>query len=574
MKKGILFSLLLLMFVLVGSAYAIDDPSVGPQAMAQYFPEETVFFAALRTDSGYIDALDGVIARVLAGLPEVPPVSLRQALDEGLINAGVSLDEIYAWLGDYAAVGVVDIATFSGEQPAAGNDAYFVAEITDRAAAEAFFENDIPDFQSNGYEASTVGDFTLYASEETEGIIAINDSLLLIGADATLLDSFPVESTLSADADFSAAVADMPAPAYNIFLYTSAAVFEAVPNVDQLTGYAPAASATGLTILDDRSLTIDSVRLAGLGVEPVDPEFLRFIPSDSSAVILATNLSGLINGALDSARAAMPEDNDAPDPAVQLSGAFGFLGIDLEADLLSWATGDYAIFGRANVQNLFEGVASGDVEIIENVDFGFIIEATDPAGASTLATKLGAALANFTENNEDVAVTETEIGGFGATVITLSAEAFANPINFQIAIGATDDVFYIASRNAADVITSGSGDLLNNPAVAEASAYILPQSSVILYADSDGLLLSTVVPLGLMGPSIGNVFDNVTEGLESGAVPAIPNTLSVRAQGGDGMEQAAALLDWFSGTFTSSSISVAESASGNTLARAVLTLAE
>src|SRR5690606_35103020 len=119
------------------------------------------------------------------------------------------------------------------------------------------------------------------------------------------------------NADFNAVVRDMLAPSYNIFIYTSAEVYE---SVDAASVFTPSAAGIGFAYLDDHALVIDVVGLRELdGVEPVAPEFLRFIPGDASGLIHTTNLAGAYERLLTGVQAFNPS---AQDPAEQIERTF------------------------------------------------------------------------------------------------------------------------------------------------------------------------------------------------------------------------------------------------------------
>ncbi len=569
MRKFAILFLVVLFAVSLGTVYAIDDPAAGPQAMARYFPENTAVFAAFRTDEGYIDTLDSLLALLTAAFPQAEVTTLRETLEAGLADSGYALADLYLWLGGYAAVGGTSANAFD---PGTSEPGYAVIEITDRAAAEDFLRDALPGNQ----ETEEVNGFTVFTLRQRGDalIIAINDTLMLVGMEnPRLLDQFPPSALLADDADFQEALADLIAPAYNIFLYVTPELMGGsmgMMEMGMMGGMEPLPTAMGLTILEDTSLVIDMVQVGDLDApSAIDPQFARFIPADASAVIHGTDLTALIDSMLEFSR--MMSRGDGPDPERQLSGVFNLIGVDLRDDLLSWTTGDYALFLRTDVNALAEGIAEGVLDAGSYVDFGLLFEATDPEAASNFAAQLSDALPRLIqEDTPGVTLSSEDINGVSVSVIALQVPLDQrNMFELDVLIGATQDVFFIATRPAAESIINGGSSLLDSPAYQEASAYLLPNPTLALYADADGLLVGTVAPLALLGPSIGNIFDDVLEGLDEDAfVPA----QTVYVQGSDEDEELFAALDGYFQLVSSSSISSTVSSAGNRQIRAVLTL--
>jgi hypothetical protein len=197
----------------------------------------------------------------------------------------------------------------------------------------------------------------------------------------------------------------------------------------------------------------------------------------------------------------------------------------LQDDILSWTTGDYALFTRLNVVDLAAGVVENPnvlPDLNGRFDFGLVIEATDAEKAQALAEKLGALITGALSqgNTPGVTVGSDEINGVAVTVISLEAPiAPGNTFNLDITLGASDDVFFIATRPAATSIITGDGTLASNPGYLDAQPYLLANPTSVWYADGEGLIAGlggiTLVTLALLGPAVGNTFDTIVAELET-----------------------------------------------------------
>jgi hypothetical protein len=562
----------------------------GVAAMARYFPANTVVFTAVRTDEAFLDQLDSLLqpAFQMAEATGTSATSLREALNMGLANANTDLDTLMAWLGDYAATGATPQGLQStGSTPAQGF--YIAVEVADRAGAEAFLESALP----SGYASTQEDDFTLFTNDASGAPnVAVSDDLLLVYPAGEALPTLTREARLDSSSDFQTAIGALPAGNYSLLIYSDAsAMAQGVP-LDpggNLT-FDTAPLAVGFTILDGRTFTIDSAQLPleGAAVSAptaIDPDFARFIPGNSSVVIHATDLTTLYDTTIDFADRMNSGSAGSPAPSAQVTQVFAMMGIDLQADLLDWTTGDYALFFRTNILDVISSaVTSGtpDLQGLESrIDLGLVIEATDPDKARAFAVRLDTLIGQMVTGQQGVSVSSETIGGVEVTVLSLSAPVDPRTtITIDLLLGVTDDVFFFATRPAAETIISGDGMLTGNRSFAEAQGYLLPNPTTVVYADGEGLLLGTglgaIVPLALMGPSIGNVFDDIVTELQAeGGVRATPTPLPT-ATPTPTVDPAMimAQLEASINSISSSSFSAAVTEEGITLLRFVVTGAE
>ncbi|NDJ59921.1 MAG: DUF3352 domain-containing protein [Chloroflexi bacterium] len=580
-KRFVLLSVLLLLSVLpMAGVGAIDDLLTGPQTMAQYFPAETVLFGAIRTDEAYLDQLDGLGERLIDGVDtgSVPLLTPREQLDLLLAPENLSTGQLLDLFGDYAALGYVGYDDFDGPQ-----EALLVAEIADRAGVEALLMRLNDDFI-----VGSEGGYTTFLSEDDQLLIGLSDTLFIAVDDSMGLPQFPLETPLHKSDKFVAAISELPAPSYNILAYADMEVLtgDLVRDaaVSGITFETPGPLAAGFTILDENTLAIDTVqRLAtpasSVTVNSIDPVFPRFIPADATVVTHATDLSGLyerLMATLTDVTAASGE----PAPQVQVELALAALGLDLEADLLNWTTGDYAIFGRLDVVPVLEGLLGNQFDINNRFDVGMVIEATDAIAAQNFANTVAELMTQFTAGLEGVTITADEIAGVGVTVLETTASLDPSSfVDFDIVVGANDVIFFLATRPAAETILTGDGVLLNAPDYIAAQPYVLPNATSVWYTDGEGFLIGNgapvIVVLALLGPAIGNIFENIIEELETApqaAAPLAPQTIAYQTQ-----DEVALLIEQlaaFGALVRNSTASATVTADGTTLIRLTVTYNE
>lgn len=194
-----LFVIVTLLLALVGVPAVIQAQDVNPARLAQYFPADTQFYAAVRTDDAFITTLDGIIGGLRDKLPaalNVPKLGLRDAINMGLANGNLTLDDVRAWLGDTAAFGINDLTeTAQAGRTTTDTTGYFIVEITDKAAAEAFFKT-IPGF-TDSMVASEEAGYTVYrrTDQPKYGYLALNDTLLILGVNTAELPSGGLDSS-------------------------------------------------------------------------------------------------------------------------------------------------------------------------------------------------------------------------------------------------------------------------------------------------------------------------------------------------------------------------------------------
>lgn len=564
-------------------------PTAELTSLAALFPSDTAVLAALRTDVGYIETLDSVIARVNAAFPmPVIPMSLSEGLDQALERdlGGDFAATFGTWLGDTAVIGA-DLSYALDEDTTNDYLAGLAAiQITDRAAAEAFWSNlIITNDAMDSYTISEENGMTVYAPNtdgaQLDGIIplAFADDYMLLG---NLDIARGVEVSLSDNETFVSVMDALPNGDYNIAIYFDNAALSEVnmmnaqrsgmgdmANMDMLNtlGTLSGEVALGFVILDGRSLTIDAVSTSDLnaiaatlgmdtgmniGMTAVDPAFAGYIPAGTPIVTHITDLNGLYQtliaavrasasaGAADTAAALQEIDSALNGIQFAVRGA---TGLELNDDILSWMTGDVAIWlgltpAVAEAENMFAALADG-----LPINFGLLVDASaNPEAAAALvggltnAFEFAASQTSANENSPTEIVLSVEmIGGVEVSVVTITDRSL--PIPIELVYGANNDVFVFGTRGAAQAAFAPESTLLDDPDFQEAGAYILPDSTQVHY-------------------------------LAGGSLIPLANLLG--AQGGSDAEMLGAAL----GLLSSSSISTAVDVNGYQIGRLVLTLPE
>lgn len=617
MRKLVLLCLLALLMLGI-AAPALATPVDDLAALARYFPSESPLFFAIRTDDAYITELEGVLALIAAKLPpdSIPPeFSLRETLDRVLAEIGTDFETgVRPWLGGTAAFGLT-----STDTPRFSPPFLLAASIADRAEAEAFWKS-LLELTNATYGETTGETFTYYMMDPEapeRGGLLISDDVLLLGELDLRSLLLTREAHLAQNANFTGVLALLPAAAYNAVLYldTPQIAAQSFNSMGQsLNGVDTAtmtelfgAQAIGLTVLNDRSLVIDGVVMDSsaaaldmlgmspdvLQLQPVDLSFAAHIPADASLVTHAANLWGMYEVALDAARAAAaleprgasPEDIDAGLRQMRMMFR-GMFGLQLEEDVLSWMTGDFAAFASVDsvtIRQMIEQGLAGEAPVFDGlpIEFGLVIEATDPAKARKVADGLGETLTRLVDSEPDASVSQEQVGGVEVTVLSITIDTLPNQeIVLDVLIGANDDVFVIATRDAATAILTGAPGLDTAAGFAEAAAYLLPNPTSVWYMDSSGFSgLGATVSLGMVGPMIGNVFDEIIANLEDGSIttPSPEETLRrqqmLERQREEELRRIRAMLDFLDNLMTSATIST-DHVEGASRFRAVLTLAE
>ncbi|MDX2161018.1 MAG: DUF3352 domain-containing protein [bacterium] len=524
-RQRLVLVLTAVIVLVVPSASFAQSPSE-VTALARYYPADTILFAGIRTDDAYFSTLDAVLDRLnraTGGSINIPG-RIQDLLDlvlGELIEGGTFQNSVRTWLGSSAAVGITDLAVLTDSDESNDVQGYLAAAaITDRAAAQAFIEEVvIPQATRNASQVETLegAGYTGYELLDTNGdlvyFVLFDEVLFFSASDVPLpLDGFPVD-TLDSLAAFTSGVDALPADVYNIVAYidtptvlgAAAQAARNAPGVsmdnDALSVIESAVNAAGATVIGavtfaDRTLALDAVQnFSGTGVmgitagSPVDPAFARFIPANTPLVIHATDLNSVIDQLLRVVETAAAQADPEADAAQQIR--FGIavintvLGLDLQEDVLSWMTGDFALV--AGLGENFPATAD-DVFTLSSLplEFGLIVEATNATQAETVFDGLRTTLEQSAENNPDqLAITESSEAGQRLLVAAVQTPDLPFPV--ELAVGLSDQVFAIGTAQVVQHALNPVNSLADDPLFNEAAANVLPNASQVWYLAGEPL---------------------------------------------------------------------------------------
>jgi hypothetical protein len=517
MKRALLV-LLLLSLALAGSL-AAADPGDDLLDLARYVPADADLFAAIRTDDASLAELEDLINGLLVQLPpEVLadadyPVTLRSSIGEPLIGNTPMARYLVKNAGD--AIGFAGFLTF--DDLTVDDPAMILVHLGPDFDIDAFVE--VGGLRLTGQS----GPFALYGSPgDDQSVIGFGDGLMV----STIAMPFPDiddGQMLVDQPTFTSLANALPAPDYGALLWLDpTSAIAADP--DWPAGLALAPLMIGATLADGDTGIIDTATSAGAAAAttyaPVDREFLRWVPASANTVFVGSDLAGRYGDLV----ARLGEiDRDA---ATQVRFLPAMVGLQIERDVLPWATGHYAGFLTIGddllATALMDSAATPD---LSDLAFGLIIETTDAEAAAEAARRLASGLAILAANEESISTRDEIIAGMNATVFTLSDPM----LTLEIAIGANDSIFYIGSRSVLAGYVAGAPDLRAANLFGEAESHALPGADSLLYADGTGLVTITVVPsLVLVGPAISNVFEDVVD--ELGQQSSAPTTSRFVAQ--------------------------------------------
>lgn len=524
MKKRIISFALVVAMLLLGISMVRATPIDDLTTLADYYPEDTAAFAVIRTDPGYIETLDGVVNQILSQVAasdmEMEEIDLASLLDLFALNifGQPYQDGIDQWLGDSIALGLFDVAgiidaTEEGEEldPA---DAPFLltVQVSDADAAEAAL------FGEDGLMLPPT--FTY----------AFDEDVLLIGPE-TFVDQAVAgfDATLASTKNFTDSIASFPAEGYNVFAYIDleniidpvlAALEEEM--MDMGDGFdlsqleqagAVNALSIGLTITEGRNFIMDMVAvqdeemvmdMMNMDIGTIDPDFAQYIPAYAQLVIHNTNFNATYNAGFEALsefgsmlqeqiEMAQEQGEDIPlDLSVIDFGALaefpqtvifaGMTGMNLQEDVLSWMTGDYAIHA-----SLYP--VESDLDF--TFDMGVLFEVTDAEAAANVVEQTGVSLENY-----EVMFGEEEIGGGNAINLPNLIRQFFPP-EFESAIADTpeldflfavnDEVYAIGSRPSVVAALEPGDSIADTEEFQYAAGLLVENPNTVWYVSSPAI---------------------------------------------------------------------------------------
>ena len=502
--KQLRFIILLGLFAVMPFSviHAIDLNIESPHVMAETMPDSTEIFIASRIGTGWIAELDAVLLALYDKLPEsvdFERLTIDDVFRKGFDENGLDWDLFSALLGDYAAIGLepVDNTFKDGEDPLTT----VVIEITDQKSVEVVF--DLLSADSDSSTRTMEGDVVRYdnvGKDHATVYITATHIIATTNPNYSLNPSSP----LSSSSDFSNALSLLSEDHYDVLAYASKATLEAALSDGdaegmQALGLSPqdaSALIAGFTLQDGTIFTSD-IAMATTASAPsstVDISYLNTMPASTDAFIVASDFTNLYNSAITMLEEIAKAEGSNDNPATFIPLMFRLTGLDLEEDVLSWTTGSYGIFLGADVMDIMNEVVTSDTLSELNIEVGIIIEATDIALARNTAAELGKFLELVSSDNDEVTVTQTELNGLPATLVTLDVPAKRDNPSFalELVLTTSDDFLFFGTRSAFDSIMSGD-TLADNADFNTTVPQLLDNPTSVWYTNADGLLIPTIL---------------------------------------------------------------------------------
>ena len=537
MKRNFTRMLVIVMILMLSVTLMIGTTSATSAQeltdLAQFAPEDTPLFAAVRTDDGFIDSLDSLLellGETGAEMGDAEDGGIRALLDMALSEMGAfegGFDEnVRSWLGDTAVAFMPSFDLMMGEL-----DAYIVFDVTDEASAIAFVEtllaNDLEDefyemVEEEGVVAFTPTTFSGmgYAIAYDALVISMSGSFdSLIAPDADMLD-------LSNNSQFNAFVDSLPADEYNAVVYTDLGVIAEqtvgivamlatmqtdvdVPEIDfdALVDTLDMQLGMGFTLLNDRSLVIDSVMFPSeelneamslfmASTEAVDLDILNYVPADAPLVAIGSGFGDSINGLFtaleqldqfladfdvslaDMDTEGVPEglaNRSLSDIGTFIRLAFeGTTGLSLE-ETLAGMNGTYAFYAGVDAVEAMDSV-------VPVVDMGMVMF-TDDADSSASYVE---AVADFTTSMLTRATFEDGVLTVPADVLGISVPDMPSA---DMILTSNDELLVAGSSDTVSALLDGDSEtLLDNTVYTYESELFLADSSMVWYFNSAPLL--------------------------------------------------------------------------------------
>lgn len=499
MKRFLLLWACVGLFVLTGRAIAIGESVHNLNDVAAMVPDETALYLVVRTDDQVLKDLNQVLDRVTDKLAilGVDSIDLEDQLRTSLQQMDVDYDDLRAALGDYVAMTatldtVKTLVRTPGQTPS-GLSLYF--QVADVKAMRRFVELNAKPL------SKTQDGYQLYEPRGSQPFLyALSEDWLIITT-ATDLPAF--RTSLAEEPVYKQLYSSLPADTYGGLLYGTAEALS-ISNQQSGVGVAdlnnqPLLMAFGLE--DQRNLILDIVQtlpqnsavFAAIPYTPVDEAFLSYVPEDADLVLHINDLSGYFDYFDEYMRAFAGIGIRR-----EVDRAFQDLDLNLDDDLLNWSGGNALLYSTLDLEALADIGMTNQIKEIP-IEFGFVVETSDQAASERLLARLTQELKK--NSSSVVRVGSAQVNNTDVTTLRFTIPYNGNTVKYDVMMGVTDDVFFIASAGAADYITGErETSLLDSAEYRKSSALYLPNTNQLWYASDEGALtiISTVAVLALM----------------------------------------------------------------------------
>jgi len=480
-------------FIALFSACLLITPAHAqstPERIATYIPADVDFFAVMRSDEAFISQLDHLFTSVSSQLPvnTISALSMTDLINQLVAQAvtlPIPLDVVSVAqqaLGDWMGVGIDGIREVITD-PNAPVNLYLTFEIGDFSTAQMLFNLMIGVLNLESRDAQA--DFVIYALDDLQ--IALSQTLLHI----TYRGNLPINLTnpLNTTPLFIDGLRQLPENNYDVWAYfnTPALSLPFIQDAIALRvlgafGVSDATTGAGMVGLQfgDSTLTLDVIQRRDAPQAqtdaPIDPSFWEFIPPQATFFLHTTDLTNLVESA--SSVLASISASDTPELIMRDFVQFTrvLLQADLQADILSWTTGDYVLWGD------FDPYALTDTPSNAPLYFGIVIKTTSPENSANLVKLLGDAAQLYFDTDPNFDIHQTQMGSADVIFISLPSDEL---LPDEIAIGANEDIFFIATPSATqDLLTRHDGYLW---AIPQLMPTFLPSPKVALYLNGDAV---------------------------------------------------------------------------------------
>lgn len=486
MRRLFVVCLLLLCVLLPTSSHAQTETrnlNALPRDLAERMPPVDLF-VALRTDEAQIDRLDALIFQITDALPDdvSEPLTLNDLINERLVpDLPLDIPGIVTNLiGDQVAIGV-DLLDALADGVITEDDAviiYGVAPIQDRTLVEATLR--LSGLVSEATETPNAA-YTVFDFSPLPRVIAVGDTHAYFVEGDGVFNPTPA-TTLADSADFNTTLATFSGEDYSAMFYGGTGSFirdiatdPAIQEILAALGFntaslGPLAFAAQINSMGGVFVDVVQARSgppADLNI-PVTPDFVGYIPGESEIFVHTTDINQLLNTASGLIASISGSTTDA-DIYAQFENLIAvLLGLDLQTEILPWASGDYGVF--ANISPM--------QSIADPLRIGAVLEVSDLQAAQGLIDAISAAIVRL---SSDTPVSESRIvvAETGASVDAVIVELQDDILGtVEVAIGVYDTFLFVATYDMAIDLLNGGDSLLDRPAYTEAVTAYLPQAGL------------------------------------------------------------------------------------------------
>jgi len=353
----------------VGYFYQDDVQSLlgvaKPKNIAQILPENTELFISMTPNIQALAGYENLKALYLDN-PDVERI-FNQAEDSITNDNGITFkDDISPWLGKEMVLAVPSFSEMIASEMETAPDFIAIAETRDKQASDAAVQKFLSASDSGSYTEEIYQEATLYKQTQTSGdyeemIITTFDEFVAISTNDTLVKDM-IDRSKGSDAPsfvsnqrYQKVLNELPASSIGMMYLDMTGVIDplldnpALATLDatqksdietlEAIGFAGLLQSNGIQL--DMAITYDEAGLSDLAKQslkqPASPnEILNEIPADALFSFNGFNLKNV----WDQSKVGLEQNPDFQEQMTDLETEMGF---DIEQDLFSWMTGEFAM---------------------------------------------------------------------------------------------------------------------------------------------------------------------------------------------------------------------------------------